>query len=290
MVVKMGSYTKLAGALGAGLLALASSCAGSAGQLAQGPASQVSQLPGLGSPAALLQGRNASAAPQELTQLGSEYDPLLPSNHAAQNILALDMTAQGGSAGESIDNCAYAVYNFNAPQYEEDLRLSAIFNFGFEPQPGSFYIGVANWNENRWDWLPADNGMADFGSPAPYKRDGMGDGTILAALMLINGSVQVSQLRLGESAHPRALLSCDAQQSPLLPGSKVTFLVGVFGGSATKYEWDLDGDGVYEETGFDAAEQTYSNPGSYTARVRVTVESGESDLDAIELLVADPQT
>jgi hypothetical protein len=294
MVVHMHSkLNKAFGTLGAGLLLLAGSCSGNSAALRfDAPAEEPGRasLPSAGELAQALDARGASAVPHELTQFGREYDALLASANVAENILALDMGAQGSSPNPAIADCAYAIWNFNAPQYTEDLKLSAVFNFGFEPQAGSFYVGVVNWDEGRWDWKRADSGVASFGSPQPYKRDGMGDGTVLAALMLIDGSAQVSQLRLGETAHPRVLLESNADSPNILTGSSVTFFAGVFGGEAELFEWDWDGDGIYdEESTFDAAPHAFLQPGTYDVTVRATVAGGEMDTDTLEFTVANPQ-
>jgi len=45
-------------------------------------------------------------------------------------------------------------------------------------------------------------------------------------------------------------------------------------GDALSYDWDLDGDGLYDDSTEVAAVYTYSNPGTYTVRLRVTDSHG----------------
>ncbi|MBN2082290.1 PKD domain-containing protein [bacterium] len=55
--------------------------------------------------------------------------------------------------------------------------------------------------------------------------------------------------------------------------------------SIVKYEWDLDGDGVYETGGGTSAEQslTYNTPGDYVAGVRVTDSLGLQDTATVSI-------
>jgi len=61
-------------------------------------------------------------------------------------------------------------------------------------------------------------------------------------------------------------------------------------GTIADYEWDLDGDGVFNETGDEAdaqggstASYTYSDSGIYDATVRVTDNEGLTDTDGLEI-------
>ncbi|MFC4549662.1 MULTISPECIES: PKD domain-containing protein [Halorussus] len=64
------------------------------------------------------------------------------------------------------------------------------------------------------------------------------------------------------------------------------------GGEISKYEWDLDGDGTYDEE--TSAENTslshaYQNGGTFTAKVRVHTESGLSDTDTAQVVVKEKE-
>ena len=60
------------------------------------------------------------------------------------------------------------------------------------------------------------------------------------------------------------------------------------GGSIVKYEWDFDGDGIYDwssgTTG--SATHVYSAAGTYTAVLRVTDNKGATDTDTITITVS----
>lgn len=63
------------------------------------------------------------------------------------------------------------------------------------------------------------------------------------------------------------------------------------GGSIVDYEWDFDGDGVYNEPGIEADDrgnaisvpQTYGLPGIYTINLRVTDDDGATATDSIQV-------
>jgi PKD repeat protein len=75
-------------------------------------------------------------------------------------------------------------------------------------------------------------------------------------------------------------VTLDASPNPVEDGSPVTLTAAASdpdpGGSITKYEWDLNGDGTFEaDTGaVSATSTTFPAPGTYTVRVRVTDADG----------------
>jgi PKD repeat protein len=71
----------------------------------------------------------------------------------------------------------------------------------------------------------------------------------------------------------------------------VSFTATVEGGSAPYvFEWDLDGDGVFESSGAEnTASFSYTSPGKYQATVRVIDECGLSVTDTLPVVVIDPE-
>lgn len=71
----------------------------------------------------------------------------------------------------------------------------------------------------------------------------------------------------------------------------VAFTAKVEGGAATYvYEWDLDGDGVYESSGSEnSASFAYTLPGKYQASVRVSDSCGLTAMDTLPVVVIDPE-
>jgi PKD repeat protein/flagellar basal body-associated protein FliL len=58
-------------------------------------------------------------------------------------------------------------------------------------------------------------------------------------------------------------------------------------GEIVEYEWDLDGDGSYDDAEGVETEYTYDKYGSYTVKLRVTDSNGESDIMEQEIVVDD---
>ncbi len=54
-------------------------------------------------------------------------------------------------------------------------------------------------------------------------------------------------------------------------------------GDSLSYAWDLDGDGLFDDSFSAQPSRTYTSQGAVTARLRVTDSSGESDTDSIEI-------
>jgi hypothetical protein len=60
-------------------------------------------------------------------------------------------------------------------------------------------------------------------------------------------------------------------------------------GSILRYEWDLDGDGLYDHTStYSAIQYTYAEDGTYLASVRVTDDRGGSDIASVSVTVQAP--
>jgi PKD repeat protein len=61
-------------------------------------------------------------------------------------------------------------------------------------------------------------------------------------------------------------------------------------GSITKYEWDFDGDGVFEWSSNENGLTTFifNNVGTYTATLRVTDDSGKTATDSLTVTVKSP--
>jgi PKD repeat protein len=62
-------------------------------------------------------------------------------------------------------------------------------------------------------------------------------------------------------------------------------------GSITKYEWDFDGDGVFEWSSNENGLTTFifNNVGTYTATLRVTDDSGKTATDSLTVTVKSPE-
>jgi PKD repeat protein len=91
-------------------------------------------------------------------------------------------------------------------------------------------------------------------------------------------------------------VSLGASPNPVQAGDPVTVTATASdpdtGGSITKYEWDLNGDGSFEtDTGaVSATSTTFPAEGTYTVRVRVTDSDGAKAVDTATITVDPPAT
>ncbi len=62
-------------------------------------------------------------------------------------------------------------------------------------------------------------------------------------------------------------------------------------GTIVKYEWDFDGDGVYEWSSEENGRTTniYNNPGTYNPSLRVTDNGGNTATDSLSVIVKSPE-
>ncbi|MGD8632721.1 MAG: PKD domain-containing protein [Anaerolineales bacterium] len=108
----------------------------------------------------------------------------------------------------------------------------------------------------------------------------------LGAVGSASGTALLSgpEVSLGSTPFPPLLTLEEGEAS-------ASFTASVFGGSTPyAFEWDLDGDGAWEE-GFDGPEAnfTYTAGGEYEAKVRVTDTCGFVEVDTLTVVVDDPE-
>ncbi len=91
--------------------------------------------------------------------------------------------------------------------------------------------------------------------------------------------------------------SITASPNPALVNENVTFdgsgsTGDGLGSSITTYEWDLDGDSIFEtNTGTSpTVSRPYSSPGTITVSLRVTDDDGDTDEESVSLVVNSPPT
>ena len=87
-----------------------------------------------------------------------------------------------------------------------------------------------------------------------------------------------------------------------IAGQNVTNTLGVsvqFSGAGTdedgtveKYEWDFDGDGIFEWSSFENGLTTYiyNNEGTFTATLRVTDNDGFTDTESLTVTIKSPDS
>lgn len=106
--------------------------------------------------------------------------------------------------------------------------------------------------------------------------------------------VTTTAVRVGPAGSPTATISAPASPLTVTAPNTVSFngTGSDTGGTITKYEWDFDGNGVYDYSSATTAATSfkYESPGVYTAALRVTDNSGLTGIDTIDITVNLPIT
>jgi PKD repeat protein len=106
--------------------------------------------------------------------------------------------------------------------------------------------------------------------------------------------VTTTAVRAGPPGSPTATITNPANPIAVTASTTVSFsgTGSDPGGSITKYEWDFNGDGIYEYSSTTTASTTfkYDSPGTFTAALRVTDNSGLTGIDTIDITVNLPVT
>jgi PKD repeat protein len=96
-----------------------------------------------------------------------------------------------------------------------------------------------------------------------------------------------------ETVFPGKPTAIAGQDVSISPGGTVQFSGAGTDedGIITKYEWDFDGDGVYEWSSNENGLTTFifNNAGTYTATLRVTDNEGNTATDSLTVTVKSPE-
>lgn len=231
--------------------------------------------------------KQSSYVDSDLTQDGADFDATLPHNHAAADGINVDLTS-AYTKGSPLSGLAYCTYLFSVPGYDRNNQVR--LQWSIAPSPSSpYFVGLANWGTDSWDWYPfSDSGVADTGPMIDYFNF---THNLLAVLAVEgNGLSILSAIRLG-ALPPVAILSANPTTGVVpitvhLDASASTTSVGTI----TKYEWDFNGDGTYDQdTGTTpTVDHLYSSGGDITAAVRVTSSIGASATASVALQLTGP--
>ena len=104
-----------------------------------------------------------------------------------------------------------------------------------------------------------------------------GDAIVRLRVTDNDGATSIAAVTIPVSGPPVA--SFDVSASPTA-GRPVTFTSTshVTGGAVASLQWDLDGNGVFNDAAGETATSTYATPGSYTVSLRVTDTSGRTNV------------
>ena len=240
-------------------------------------------------PAALVQPAPHLAAftDSDRRKRGADFDPALANNVSASADAAL-FTPAGDDPAAPLAAAAYALYRFELPGYADSPLLRTSWT-GQPPETGQAWLALGNQQQQRWEFyaLPG-NGSLALDSLLPYLEM---DQLLLAVLLTGDELAELAQVTVGEDMVPQAQLAAepdsgDVPLSVTLSGAGSSDADG----SIIKYEWDLDGDGVYElDSGGDPdLEQLFELSGSYSLGLRVTDDKGACAVDSAMVSANDP--
>ncbi len=219
-----------------------------------------------------LPARAPSAVPQPCPiQDGAAYDSSRPSNRVQVNAAALDFQPGNAPGQFSLGTSAYAIYSFDVSNFLGSPVLHSIWSSA--PAAGTAWVGFANFTQQRWDWVALDaGGSADM----PSLPDYILSGNTLYAVLLVGGTgnATLDLLFLGDP------MLCDALIAPSTVelNSTLHFNGGfVPGETITQWEWDVEGDSVYESLQPGALDATFNfGSGDFHPALRVQTAEGNS--------------
>jgi len=140
-------------------------------------------------------------------------------------------------------------------------------------------VGIASY-----EWDVDGDGTYDLTGESPsHSFASTGDQTV--TLRVTDGSgntdTDVVSVSVSDTTAPTADAGSDTSASV---GDTVTLDASSSSDNdaIATYEWDVDGDGTYEETGA-TVDHTYDSSGSYTATVRVTDDAGNTDTASVAI-------
>jgi len=227
--------------------------------------------------------RSASNLSIERFRPGLEFQASLPARNvtAADESLAFTPDWASGDTGSNRDP-AWCIYRFNLDGYTGEDVLHLDWATGYTPQSSAaWYIGFSDFTANAWHWVTGDDVTAVAIPPGlDFVRD---DGSAYIVMMMLGtDEYRLHWLRVGPNLEPTAGLTASPSTGPVplevsLNGDQSLDLDG----SVVGYEWDLDGDGIFNEPGVEndhqglvAVDHTYLETGTYNPALRVTDDSG----------------
>ncbi len=257
-------------------------------QKLDGPAALA--LPQLASPRDMLSAADRSASftlPDGLRE-AALYSQQLPSNRVSPSGSNLTFQPNFSPGNSGLERMAYAVYSFDLPDYA-GRYVEVSTDWGATPGAGLGYVALGNFATGRWDWYGDPSSEAlHFEDFNPYIDAGT-DTCLVVVAVRGTAICRLDMLQIYTPQPPSAVLGSDVD-SGLTPldvffdgsGSVDT------DGSVTGFEWDLDGDGTFGESGEEAnaagqstVSKQFADPGAVTVSLRVTDNDGLTGTDSL---------
>jgi hypothetical protein len=245
--------------------------------------------PALPAPSTLPKGASSPPNDSDRYREATNYASQVPYHNASSGTF---MPQWDPPSQASIDDTAYMAYRFaNMTQYTGGYRV--LLKWITPPAPENQWVALSNFQRDRWDWFALPGGES-FTAPsfAPYVNPA-GD---MYAVVLVLGKqqAQLKWILAGDNLKPNVALSTDLPFDPLTRLAPLTVnfdasLSTSTGGVIVGYDFDWEGDGVWDVTGDSdgLASHTYT-PGAYDATVRAIDNAGISKTYVLSFTAINP--
>jgi len=245
-------------------------------------------FPGLVAPAEILKHPAAVYTYSRIIP-GPEYDATLPANAVSiDEDVALFNPNWNPKADPPSVELAYAVYGLRHPELGSSGAELELNWQGVPPDSSNCWVGLANWQLNRWDWYryPAE-GVLEFNGPYRYHYVNISRQANIVVVLTGTGGHRLQWVRFGQNLAPVVSLSSREDNLGSYP-VEVTLTASAYDldGEVSLIEWDLDGSEDYlGQLGGTEAAVLIEEPGKYFIRVRVTDDDGKRTTALQELLI-----
>lgn len=233
--------------------------------------------------------RRASYVEEDLIKHGKDYNQLLPDNRTSVDGNSVEFDAAWGEdQGKSQSNLAYCMFTFEVTGYDRAPQV----RYGWSQPPaevGSAWIGLANWDQNRWDWFQGNmDGLVSAASLDPY----FGTLEVLVAA-IVAANDELTRLRWIRLGPPVVNPDLVAYPRVGLPPFETGFNAAASYtdvGTIDNFEWDFAGDGDFEldTDAVATAAHNYTTSGEFNAAVRVTNSYGVQAKATVQITAPTP--
>jgi len=218
--------------------------------------------------------RGSRVAGSALLREGQAFAGGLPNQRVAALASSAAFVPDWPGGAAPFSGLAFAMYEFETADYTGAATLRSAW-VAPQPLPAEVYFGLADWDNNTWDWHPgeADDNL-DLGSLEPYLLPG---GSLLVCVLKTGtASSELDWLRIGGDP-PQASLSATGTYGvyPLSVDFDASASTDA-DGSIVNYAWDPEGDGSFDVTTNNSPlfSFEYGAAGDFQAAVRVTDDDG----------------
>ena len=208
--------------------------------------------------------RQARFTPTDGHKDGAEYNGGLGSNRVSAAGSAATYDAAFDPATDSgLEDLAYAIYDFILPS--PATGALADFNWSIPPASSAMWlVGLANFTADRWDWFAGPASMTmTIEQLSTYMTAGDDFFMVIAVQGLDSASLTEIQLTGVEPPHAQLIADVGSGLAPL----NVTFDASGSldtDGTIVDYEWDFNGNGIYNEPTAENAARNDATPPMYT--------------------------